>query len=426
MHAPLFTAPVLLVEQPRRLFSTEGHYEVLNEGGQPLAYVNEHMTAWSRTARRTSQLPHRFTIYAPDGRPLLTLDKPWASSRPHIHVSGPHDEPYGGIVQDRAFTGSRFRLTDPRGHTVAEIRGDRNGWDLTVLDRAGVEIARIGKEHPGLVGRFFTTEDRYALEFAYDLPWPLRRLVIGAAITLDVLLHEREPEFYHSNYADFRSHPEYGYQPRHHWHHPRRGYVVTRRRRPPVVVHAFQPVRRRGHVPVRERVNGSRSGYRSLSTRSEAPAPRSDHTPRVDRRGGAGFASRSQAPATGSAARRERQGRAQGGGGTSRAARLRRDASQGRTAGRASDSMTGGSGGSSPGPALGTSRSSGSSSRGTSSRGASSSRRTSSSRGTSSRGASSSRGGASRVPRGMRTSGSGRSGGRSSGGRSSGRGSRRR
>ncbi|GAA1088290.1 LURP-one-related/scramblase family protein [Nocardiopsis metallicus] len=438
MHAPLFTAPVLLVEQPRHLFSSEGHYEVLSEAGQPLAYVNEHMTSWSNTHRRSSQLPHRFTIYAPDGHPLLTLDKPWDRGRPYIHVSGPHNEPYGSIVQDRSFMGSRFRLNDPRGHTVAEIRGDWSGWDFTVLDHAGIEIARIGKEHPGLGGQFFTTEDRYALEFAYDLPWPLRRLVIGAAITIDVLLHEREPEFYHSNYADFGRYPEYGYQPRHHWHHPRRGYVAARRRRPPLVVHTWQPVRRRGYVPVRQRATSSRAGYRTFSSRSEAPAPRVNRTPRVERRGGAGFASRSEAPSTGAAARRERQGRAQGGGGTSRAARLKRDASQGTTARRARDGMTGsGSGGGGLRSSSGINRPSGSSSRsasssrGTSSRGTSTSRSGSASRGTSASGRSSSRstssrGGASRSGGGFSSrSSSGRSSSsRSSGGRSGG--SRRR
>ncbi len=343
MHAPLFTAPVLLVEQPRHLYATEGHYEVLDESGRPLAYVNEHMNA--RSHRRGPHRPHRFTVYDTAGHPLLTLDKPWDRGRPHIQVTGPHGEPYGGIVQDRAFAGSRFRLCDPRGHTIAEIRGDWKGWDFTLLDRAGIEIARVGKEHPGLLGGFFTTEDRYALEFAYDLPWPLRRLVLAAALTIDVLLHEREPEFYHSHYADFRRYPEYGYRPRHHWHHPRRGYMVAHRRRPPLLVHhTFQPVRRRGYVPVRERAVESRGGYRTFSSRSEAPSRSAGAgraaTPRVDRRGGGGFASRSEAaprrssgfasrseaaaaprrdrtsgasrsesPAAGAAARRERQRR---------------------------------------------------------------------------------------------------------------------
>ncbi|WP_431871257.1 LURP-one-related/scramblase family protein [Nocardiopsis eucommiae] len=432
MHAPLFTAPVLLVEQPRRLFAAEGHYEVLSDRGQPLAYVNEHMTAWTRTHRRASQLPHRFTIYAPDGHPLLTLDKPWDRGRPYIHVSGPHHEPYGTIVQDRSFLGSRFRLNDPRGHTVAEIRGDWSGWDFTVLDHAGIEIARIGKEHPGLGGGFFTTEDRYALEFAYDLPWPLRRLVIGAAITVDVLLHEREPEFYHSHYADFHRHPEYGYEPRHHWHHPRRGYVVDRRRRRPLVAHAFVPVRRRPRVASGEHAAVSRRDYRPVSARSEAPAPRAARAPRVERRGGAGFASRSEAPASGWTSRRERRGRAQGGGGTSRAARVKREVSGNRTAGRASDGTTGSADRSSSSPSPGIPRSLGAPSRKAStSRGTPASRSASSSRGTSSRSASSSRGtssssrGSASRSGSSRLSGGGRGFGRATSSRSSGSGAGR-
>ncbi|MFE1079362.1 phospholipid scramblase-related protein [Nocardiopsis alba] len=458
MHAPLFTAPVLLIEQPRHLYATEGHYEVLDESGRPLAYVNEHMNA--RSHRRGPHRPHRFTVYDTGGHPLLTLDKPWDRGRPHIQVTGPHGEPYGGIVQDRAFAGSRFRLCDPRGHTVAEIRGDWKGWDFTLLDRAGIEIARVGKEHPGLLGGFFTTEDRYALEFAYDLPWPLRRLVLAAALTIDVLLHEREPEFYHSHYADFRRYPEYGYRPRHHWHHPRRGYMVARRRRPPLLVHhTFRPVRRRGYVPVRERAVESRGGYRTFSSRSEAPSRSTGAgraaTPRVDRRGGGGFASRSEAaprrssgfasrseaaaprrdrtsgasrsesPASGASARRERQRRS--GAARQSASGKRVGAGRQGTAAKSAGSPRGGGssnrvGGLFGGGSSGSRSSSGSSARSSSSRGGAS-------RSSFSKAASKRSGGFSSRSSGGRSSGgasrSSRSSGRSSGGRSSGGSSRR-
>ncbi|GAB3747244.1 LURP-one-related/scramblase family protein [Nocardiopsis nanhaiensis] len=444
MHAPLFTAPVLLVEQPRQLFASEGHYEVLSEAGEPLAYVNEHMTTWPRSHRQGSHRPHRFTIYGPDGYPLMSLDKPWDRGRPYIYVTGPHGEPYGSIVQDRSFMGSRFRLNDPRGHTIAEIRGDWNGWDFSIKDHAGIEIARISKEHPGLTGGFFTTDDRYALEFAYDLPWPLRRLVIGAAITIDVLLHERDPEFYHSHYADFRRYPEYGYEPRHHWHHPRRGYVVSRRRRPPLVVHTFRSARTRDYVPMRERVTGPRGNYRTFSSRSGAAparAARPSRPPRSERRSGGGFASRSEtpprrgggfdsrsdaggrgnrsartsrseSPSSGSVSRRERQTR-QGGG------------SQGGASDRSRSRFGGASGGSGSSGSSGGFGSRGSSSR---SSGASSSRSSSSrfggssgSFGSSSRGSSGKSGSTGRGSGGFRRSGGGRSGGgRSGGGRSSG------
>ena len=331
MHAPLFTAPVLLVEQPHRLYASEGHYEVLDEQGHTLAFVNEHMMP---RRGHGSRRPHRFTIYDPHGHPLLNLDKPWDRGRPHIHISGSHGEPYGTIVQDRRFMGSCFRIDDPRGHHVAEIRGDWNRWDFSITDSAGFEVARISKEHPGLDGNFFTTEDRYALEFAYDLPWHLRYLVLGAAITIDVLLHEREPEFYHSHYADFRRYPEYGYRPRHHWHHPHRGYIVAHRRRPPLVpLTRSRPVRRTTrHVPLSERVVSTRAPYRRFSTRARAPitgtrsAPAPRRTTQPPRRGGASRTNRSRralgpasrqesAAASGKIARRARSERQRSGGG---------------------------------------------------------------------------------------------------------------
>ncbi|MBE2999630.1 scramblase [Nocardiopsis sp. HNM0947] len=310
MHAPLFTAPVLLVEQPHRLHRSEGHYEVVDERGHPLAHVNEHMSSWR--GLRGQHRPHTFTIYDTRGRPLITLHKPWERGRPHIHVSGPRGERYGTIVQDRSFTGSRFRIDDPRGRRVGELRGDRKGWRYSVLDHAGVEVARLGKEHPGLRGQFFTTEDRYALEFAYDLPWPLRRMVLAAALTVDVLLHEQEAEFYHSHYADFRRYPEYGYQPRHHWHHPRRGYLVDRRRRAPLAPRSsFRAPHSGGaYVPLRESAP-PQAGYAPYSgpvhaahsapgVQRSAPVSRNTAGPRRTTPGGGGGAS------SGAGARRAR------------------------------------------------------------------------------------------------------------------------
>ena len=411
MHAALFTAPVLLVEQPHQLYANEGHYEVLDEQGHPLAFVNEHMTPWHGHGPHR---PHRFTIYDPHGQPLLNLDKPWDRGRPYIHVSGPHGEPYGSIVQDRKFMGSRFRLNDPRGHRVAEIRGDWNGWDFTITDSAGIEVACISKEHPGLNNGFFTTEDRYALEFAYDLPWPLRRLILGAAITVDVLLHEREPEFYHSHYADFRRYPEYGYQPRHHWHHPRRGYVVAHRRRPPLVpLSRFRPVQRTTrYVPLRERSRSVRTSYRAYSAPAQAPlagtrnAPASRRTVQPPRRSGASRVQPRRASGPSS-----RQESAAASGGIARRARSERQRPTG--GGASSRSSAGGSARRTTGaPSRGSSDSSRRSSSGGSSRGSSARKSLGSAARSAGRrlGSSSSSGGSSR-----RSSGSGSSRGGSLG-----------
>lgn len=80
MHAPLFTAPVLLIEQPRHLYSSEGHYEVLSESGHSLAYVNEHMTAWSH--RGGSHRPHRFSVYGTDGARCSPSTNPGTAAGP--------------------------------------------------------------------------------------------------------------------------------------------------------------------------------------------------------------------------------------------------------------------------------------------------------------------------------------------------------
>ena len=211
---PLYAAPVLTVEQPRRLFASGGRYQVFDGAGAPVATVAEHRSAWSGWSGKSR--PHRFSVYGVRGDELMVIDKPWRMGKPHIHVWA-MGHFIGTIVQGRSLLGSQFRIKDPHGHTVGEISGNWTGWDFRV-QLHGAEAARINKRHTGLRGAWFGTEDRYAVEFAGQLHPAMRKLVVAAAVTVDVLLHEREPDYYYSSSRYDRRHRHHHYG--HHQHHP--------------------------------------------------------------------------------------------------------------------------------------------------------------------------------------------------------------
>ncbi|MDS1270211.1 phospholipid scramblase-related protein [Lipingzhangella sp. LS1_29] len=193
---PLYASPVLMVEQPRQLFQ-DSYYQVFDTHGQPVAHVREAAPAGDFIGSGRHR-PHRFHIVAPDGEPLLVLDKPWQWGRPHIYVTSGYDgTPVGTIVQDLTFLGSRFWLQDGHGRTLGQIEGNWNSCDFRITGADGREVARINKHYTGLFSGEWGTESRYALQFAHQVQEPLRTLVVAAAITVDVMLHERDESFYH-------------------------------------------------------------------------------------------------------------------------------------------------------------------------------------------------------------------------------------
>lgn len=203
---PLYQSRVLMVEQPRQFFNADSYYQVFDERGAPVAHVREDRNVYSFLPGRARQQPHRFVVLSPHGEPMLTLDKPWNRGLPHIYVTAAHGAPVGAIVQDLKFVGSRFTLEDPNGYALGRIEGNWNNWDFRIFDHQGYQVANISKQYTGLFSGRWNTEDRYAVEFGHDVMDPLRTLIVSAAITIDVLLHERDDDFYRGGASGPRGH----------------------------------------------------------------------------------------------------------------------------------------------------------------------------------------------------------------------------
>jgi uncharacterized protein YxjI len=193
----LFNSPVLLVEQPKEVFGVESKYTVFNPHGQPVAFVGEPNLSGGKKAMRflfseySNNTRHTLHVMRPDGMPMLIIDKPFAIMTPKVQISWPNGQPIGAI-QCHFGLKPRFTLLDPWERQLGEIRGDFFGWDFTISDWQNVEVARVNKQWEGLAAAWFTTADRYAVQIRYQLPDPLRTLVVATAITIDVVLRENK------------------------------------------------------------------------------------------------------------------------------------------------------------------------------------------------------------------------------------------
>lgn len=186
-----------MVEQPKEVFGVESKYTVFNSHGQPVAFVREPNLSGGKKAMRfifsdmANNTRHTLHVMRPDGMPMLIIDKPFAMTTPRVQITWPNGQPVGAI-QCHFGLKPRFTLLDPWNRQLGEIRGDFFGWDFSIADWQGIEVARVNKQWEGLAAAWFTTADRYAVQIQYQLPDPLRTLVIATAITIDVVLRENK------------------------------------------------------------------------------------------------------------------------------------------------------------------------------------------------------------------------------------------
>lgn len=190
----LFTEPMLVVAQQREIFSTTADYTIYHPQGAPIAHVTEEASTAKKVFRFMSKMDDKIgrTLHVtdPQGAPLLTIQKSFAFALPSTTVSGPNGEPIGEIKRDMAVFKSKFTLADPNGNPVGTIDGDFVGWNFTIKDVNGVELARVGKQFAGLVNELFSEADRYVVQMIQNVQGPFRALLVATAVTLDVVLNE--------------------------------------------------------------------------------------------------------------------------------------------------------------------------------------------------------------------------------------------
>ncbi|MQA86131.1 MAG: scramblase [Streptosporangiales bacterium] len=190
---------VQLVAAPGRaaaqVFSVQASYHVFDPNGAALANVREiNLSPVMKVLRFFSEnsdnFPANLQLSGPHGEPLLIVHKPFAFFHPKTQVRRPDGTLVGYIAKDFKLVGSRFHLLDPSGNRVGEISGDWLGWEFSITDGQGTSIAQVSKRFAGLTKEFFTTADRYAVQIHYQLPEPLRSLVIASTVTIDLVLHQ--------------------------------------------------------------------------------------------------------------------------------------------------------------------------------------------------------------------------------------------
>jgi len=191
----VFTEPVLVVSQKRKIIEITNEYAVYAQDGSQLGAVVEVGQSGMKKAVRllTSYdqfLTHRLEVRDNDGQVLLRLTRPAKVMKSTIIVESPDGHEIGRLVQQNVFGKIRFGLL-ASGNEVGSLNAENwRAWNFALQDTAGVEVARVTKTWEGLLTTMFTTADNYVVHLHHDMPDPLRSLCIAAALTIDTALKQ--------------------------------------------------------------------------------------------------------------------------------------------------------------------------------------------------------------------------------------------
>jgi hypothetical protein len=179
---PLLTAPVLVVVQRPKVFSSRAEYDVYAPDG--MSYGSVRQVPGSGSAIFGELATVSFEVAGVNGAVLLRMVKPGTIGRAHFDVTWGGGQPVGRIAQENLLFAPQFDLEAADG-TVARLTGGHMmSWDWAIEGAAGEPLGSISKEFAGLA-EMFSSADRFVVQLSPAIGGLLRPLAVVATICLD-------------------------------------------------------------------------------------------------------------------------------------------------------------------------------------------------------------------------------------------------
>jgi len=198
---PLAQHRRLMVRQRHELgelfgYETRNKYEVVSEGGAPVAYAAEQQKGILGFLFRQF-LGHwrKFEIqfFAPDRSPFMTARHPFRWFFQRLEVFDQAGVFVGAIQQRFSILTKRFDVQDAGGQVVMEVASPFwKIWTFPFMAR-GAQVAAVQKKWSGLLAEAFTDKDNFLVDLGEGgLGENERRLVLAAALFIDLQYFEKK------------------------------------------------------------------------------------------------------------------------------------------------------------------------------------------------------------------------------------------
>jgi len=192
----IFANDVMLVRERVGFLKAANAYDLFNQQGQKIGEVVENIPNFFvkmlKFTKWKTMLPYTVHFYDGSRNTLLTIRRPFTFIRSNISVYNNDGRPLGMYRQKFRLLKPEFHLFDPNGDLFASLKGDWKGWNFTLEDRNGVELARVTKKWAGIAKELFTSADNYVISISKpDIPEDLRKVIFAAGIGIDMSLKEK-------------------------------------------------------------------------------------------------------------------------------------------------------------------------------------------------------------------------------------------
>jgi len=191
----IFTEPVLVVSQKKKIIEINSEYGVFDTSGNQIAAVREvGQSSAKKVLRFVSNvdqfLTHKLQVVDMQGNVMLALTRPAKLMKSKIIVQDGQGRELGAVMQQNVIGKINFSF-EVGGQTIGSINAENwRAWNFSIRDAAGTEVARITKTWEGLMTTMFTTADNYVVQMHTDLPEPLRSMVVASALCVDTALKQ--------------------------------------------------------------------------------------------------------------------------------------------------------------------------------------------------------------------------------------------
>ena len=174
---------------------TRNKYELLDPSGEQIGFAAEQGKGFLALLARYFMGHWRtFEIVVFDRlrQPILRAFHPFRFFFQRLEISDASGRPLGALQQRWAFFSKRFDVLDAHGELLLEMRsGLFKVWTFPFF-RGEEEVARIEKKWSGLLTEAFTDADRFRVVLGGRLTALERRLLLVAALFVDLQYFERK------------------------------------------------------------------------------------------------------------------------------------------------------------------------------------------------------------------------------------------
>jgi uncharacterized protein YxjI len=193
---PILSQNLFLVKEHVGMFKAANNFDIYNpESNEIIMNCREkNLGFFTKILRFTDYkraTPFNIEISTASGEKLITVRRGIAIFRSTVEVLDEKDRLVGTFKQKFFSIGGKFDILDKNEKPVATLQGKWTGWDFK-FSHENKELAQVTKKWAGMGKELFTSADNYVLsiEETVAADSPLRQLILGAVMCIDMVLKE--------------------------------------------------------------------------------------------------------------------------------------------------------------------------------------------------------------------------------------------